>query len=119
MESTATNLRQAKSRDWSWPFWFLVPLYPYNQRRTLRREVVPDTIWTFDQVQGILYTIVPIRMTVVRLESGGLLVYAPIAPTRECVQLVRELEEIHGEVRHILLPTASGLEHKVFVGPFA
>ncbi|HEY9877551.1 MAG TPA: DUF4336 domain-containing protein [Leptolyngbyaceae cyanobacterium] len=105
--------------DWSWPFWFLVPLYPYRRRRTLRREVIPETIWTFDQVQGILYTIVPVRMTVVRLESGGLLVYAPIAPTRECIRLMRELEAQYGEVRYILLPTASGLEHKVFVGPFA
>jgi hypothetical protein len=105
--------------EWSWPFWFLVPLYPYRQRRTLRHEVIQDTIWTFDQVQGILYTIVPVRMTVVRLEAGGLLVYAPIAPTRECIRLMRELEAVHGEVRYILLPTASGLEHKVFVGPFA
>ncbi|MEM7771344.1 MAG: DUF4336 domain-containing protein, partial [Cyanobacteria bacterium P01_A01_bin.37] len=61
----------------------------------------------------------PIRMTVVKLEAGGLLVYAPVAPTPECVRLVRELEAQHGSVRYIILPTASGLEHKVFVGPFA
>lgn len=105
--------------DRSWPFWFLVPIYPYRQRCTLRQEVVPGTIWTFDQLQGILYTVVPIRMTVVRLEAGGLLVYAPVAPTRECLRLLRELEAAHGAVRYILLPSASGLEHKVFVGPFA
>lgn len=103
----------------SWGFWFLVPLYPYRHRRTLRREVVPNTVWTFEQVQGILYTVVPIRMTIVRLSSGGLLVYAPIAPTRECIQWVRELEAIHGQVRYILLPTTSGLEHKIFVPAFA
>ncbi|HEY9601676.1 MAG TPA: DUF4336 domain-containing protein, partial [Allocoleopsis sp.] len=105
--------------DWSWPFWLAVPLYPYSQRRTLRKEVVKDTIWTFDQLQGILYTVVPIRMSVVKLEKGGLLVYAPVAPTNECIRLVRELEAKHGEVKYIILPTASGLEHKVFVGPFA
>jgi hypothetical protein len=107
------------SREQSWWFWFLVPLYPYLRRRTVRQEVVPETIWTFDQLQGILYTVVPLRMTVVKLTAGGLLVYAPIAPTRECLQLVQELEASHGAVRHIILPTASGLEHKVFVPPFA
>jgi len=105
--------------DWSWRFWLTVPLYPYNRRRTVRKEVVKDTLWTFDQLQGILYTVVPIRMSVVKLEKGGLLVYAPVAPTKECIRLVKELEAKHGEVKYIILPTASGLEHKVFVGPFA
>lgn len=106
-------------RDWSWPFWPAVPLYPYGRRRTLRTEVVKDTVWTFDQLQGILYVVVPIRMSVVKLEAGGLLVYAPIAPTRECIRLVQELVDQHGEIQYIILPTISGLEHKVFVGPFA
>ena len=106
-------------RDWSWRFWFMVPLYPYSQRRTLRTEVVKDRIWTFDQLQGILYVAVPIRMTVVRLDEGGLLVYAPVAPTPECIRLVEELVAQHGAVKYIILPTVSGLEHKVFVGPFA
>lgn len=106
-------------RDWSWSFWFTLPLYPYGKRRTLRREVVKDTIWTFDQMQGILYAVVPIRMTIVRLEAGGLLVYAPVAPTIECIRLVKELVATHGDVKYIILPTTSGLEHKIFVGPFA
>ncbi|MBD2489690.1 DUF4336 domain-containing protein [Aulosira sp. FACHB-615] len=106
-------------KDWSWPFWPVVPFYPYNQRRTLCQEIVKDTIWTFDQVHGILYTIVPIRMTVVKLTGGGLLVYAPVAATKECVRMVQELVAKHGEVKYIILPTSSGLEHKVFVGPFA
>lgn len=107
------------SGEYSWWFWFLVPLHPYRRRRTLRREIVPNTVWTFDQLQGILYTVVPIRMTVVRLSAGGLLVYAPIAPTQECIRLVKELEARYGVVRYIILPTASGLEHKVFVPAFA
>lgn len=110
---------QPDPRDWEWRFWPVLPLYPYGKRRTLRTEVVPDRLWTFDQMHGILYAVVPIRMTVVRLESGGLLVYAPVAPTRECVRLVRELETQYGDVTYILLPTSSGLEHKIFVGPFA
>ncbi|MEO0456841.1 MAG: DUF4336 domain-containing protein [Cyanobacteria bacterium P01_A01_bin.114] len=106
-------------KEWSWSFWPLLPLYPYGKRKTLRTEVVPDTVWTFDQLQGILYVVVPIRMTVVRLAAGGLLVYAPVAPTPECIRLVEELEAQHGEVKYIILPTVTGLEHKVFVGPFA
>jgi hypothetical protein len=105
--------------EFDWPFWPVVPLYPFGQRRTLCQEVVPNSVWTFDQVQGIFYVVVPIRMTAVKLESGGLLIYAPIAPTRECIRLVRELETIHGEVKYIILPTISGVEHKVFIGPFA
>ncbi|NJL86770.1 MAG: DUF4336 domain-containing protein, partial [Leptolyngbyaceae cyanobacterium SM1_1_3] len=107
------------STDRSWPFWPAVPLYPYGRRRTLRREVVKDTVWTFDQCQGIFYVVVPIRMTVVRLDTGGLLVYAPVAPTQECVGLMQELETAYGQVKYIILPTVSAVEHKVFVGPFA
>jgi Domain of unknown function (DUF4336) len=107
------------SPDWQWRWWLPVPLYPYGQRRTLRREVIPDWVWVYEQIQGILYVVTPIRMTVLRLESGGLMVYAPVAPTPECLQLVNELVDRYGPVQHIILPTTSGLEHKVFVGPFA
>ena len=75
-----------------------------------------DTIWTFEQTQALenfcVYT--PVRMTVIRLRSGGLWVHAPIAPTEECVRLVKEL----GEVEFIVLPTFA-YEHKAFVGPFS
>ena len=107
------------SKEFSWNFWPLVPIYPYGRRRTIRHEVVKDTIWTFEQLQGIFYVVVPIRMTVVKLGTGGLLVYAPVAPTLECLKLVNELVVEHGEVKYIILPTISGLEHKVFVAPFA
>jgi Domain of unknown function (DUF4336) len=107
------------SNDFKWQFWQILPLYPYGTRRTIRTEILKDRIWTFDQIQGILYVIVPIRMTVVKLDQGGLLVYAPVAPTRECLNLLQELVNQYGEVKYIILPTISGLEHKVFVGPFA
>ena len=112
--------RQAKnSQDYHWRFWATVPIYPYSKRRTMRREVLKDTIWTFEQLQGIFYVVVPIRMTAIKLEAGGLLIYAPVAPTPECIRLVQELVEQHGEVKYIILPTISGLEHKHVVGPFA
>lgn len=105
--------------DWKWHWWLSLPLYPYSQRRTLRTEIITDWAWSFEQIQGIFYVVTPLRMTVIRLATGGLLVYAPIAPTAECLRLVNELVDQYGAIQHIILPTLSGLEHKVFVGPFA
>ena len=116
---SAAFAQPPRSPQWNWPYWPIVPLYPYGQRRTLCRELIPDSLWVLEQIQGIFYVTVPIRMTVVRLQKGGLLVYAPVAPTPECVGLMRGLEQRHGTVRHIILPTVTGIEHKVFVGPFA
>lgn len=119
VELSFQSKNSRNSRDYHWRFWSIVPIYPYSKRRTIRQEVLKDSIWTFEQLQGIFYVVVPIRMTVIKLEAGGLLVYAPVAPTNECVRLVRELVERHGEVKYIILPTISGLEHKYVVGPFA
>ena len=105
--------------DWAWNFWWTLPIYPFSQRQTLCREVVPGDVWVLEQLQGILYVVTPIRMTVVRLSEGGLLVYAPIAPTKECIVFMNDLVKQYGDVKYIILPTVSGLEHKVFVGPFA
>lgn len=105
--------------SWSWPYWPLVPIYPYGQRRTRRVEIVPGQMWVFEQVQGIFYVVVPVRMTVVKLAAGGLLVYAPVAPTQECLELLQEIIELHGTVKHIILSTISGIEHKVPAIPFA
>mmetsp|Transcript_31025 Transcript_31025/g.39991 ORF Transcript_31025/g.39991 Transcript_31025/m.39991 type:complete len:481 (+) Transcript_31025:73-1515(+) len=115
MASSVPSAREPKK---DWPFWFILPIAPYQKRDTLVEEVVKGKIWTFDQVQGILYVIVPIRMTVVKMESGGLFVYAPVAPTEEVIRELRKLEAEHGPVKHIVLPTL-GLEHKVFAGPFS
>ena len=114
-----TQGQKNNSGEYSWRFWFTLPIYPFGKRRTIRKEVVRNTVWTFDQLQGIFYVVVPIRMTVVKLEEGGLLVYAPVAPTPECIKLVEELVAEHGDIKYIILPTISGLEHKIFVGPFA
>ncbi len=95
-----------------WPWWPLLPLYPYGRRRTLVRELIPGQVWSFEQLQGLFYVAVPIRMTVVRLHQG-LMLYAPLPPTAELLAALRDLEAIHGPVRTIMLPTASGLEHKL------
>ena len=85
MDRTTMNAQETQRQqtispgDLSWPFWLAVPLYPYGRRQTLRTEVVKDRIWTFEQLQGIIYVTVPIRMSVVKLDKGGLLIYAPVA----------------------------------------
>ena len=66
--------------DQHWAFWPLLPLYPFGRRRTLRRELVPGHIWSFEQLQGVFFVAVPIRMTAVKLKAG-LLLYAPVAAT--------------------------------------
>lgn len=47
-------------------------------------------IWLFEQEQALGFSSVStnIRMTVIKLKSGGLWVHAPIAPTKECIQVL-------------------------------
>lgn len=96
---------------------FPFPLGPFLNRRTVRRDAVKGCIWLFEQEQALGFSSVStnIRMTVIKLKSGGLWIHAPIAPTRECIQLVEELD---AQVEYIVLPTFA-YEHKIFVGPFA
>lgn len=98
--------------DQRWPWWPLLPLYPYGRRRTLVRELIPDQVWGFEQLQGLLYVAVPIRMTVLRL-AAGLLLYGALPPTRELRRVLEQLEQRYGPVLSIVLPTSSGLEHKL------
>ncbi|KAI9154358.1 hypothetical protein LWI28_024984 [Acer negundo] len=96
---------------------FPFPLGPFLNRRTTRTEAVKGCIWLFEQEQALGFSSVStnIRMTVIKLKSGGLWVHAPIAPTKECIQLVKELG---APVEYIVLPTFA-YEHKIFVGPFS
>ncbi|CAN6332439.1 unnamed protein product [Urochloa humidicola] len=98
---------------------FPFPLGPFLNRRTIRTEAVKGRIWLFEQEQeqalGFSSVSTNIRMTVIKLKSGGLWVHAPIAPTKECIQLLKELD---APVEHIVLPTFA-YEHKIFVGPFS
>jgi hypothetical protein len=103
-------------RQQRWPWWPLLPLYPYGRRLTLVRELVPGRVWSFEQLHGIWYVAVPIRMTVIKVD-GGLLLYAPLPPTAELLVWLRQLEALHGPVVSIVLATSSGLEHKLPVAP--
>jgi hypothetical protein len=108
----------APASEQRWPWWPLLPLYPYGRRRTLVRELIAGQVWGFEQLQGIYYVAVPIRMTVLKVRRG-LLLYAPVAPTAEVRQALAALEQRHGPVLSIVLPTSSGLEHKLPVPAMA
>lgn len=116
LQHQPAGLPSRREQQWSW--WPLLPLYPYGRRRTLVRELIPGRIWSFEQLHGVWYVAVPIRMTVVKA-GEGLLLYAPIPPTQEVVARLRQLEEEQGPIHTIVLPTASGLEHKVPVPAMA
>ncbi|NER26014.1 MAG: DUF4336 domain-containing protein [Symploca sp. SIO1C2] len=112
-----------ESDPYFWPYWGALPVFPFQSRRTLRRTVVDGAVWTFDQLIGIYYVHVPIRMTVVAMHQNdpsraGLLVYAPVAATEECLSLLHPLIDKYGPIRAIILPTVA-VEHKVLAGPFA
>jgi hypothetical protein len=101
-----------------WPWWPLLPLYPYGRRRTVVRELLPGRLWSFEQLHGVWYVAVPIRMTVLKV-GEGLLLHAPVPATPEVVARLRKLEAEHGPVHTIVLGTASGLEHKLPVPALA
>eukprot|EP00775_Hariotina_reticulata_P008698 gene8698-8879_t len=119
-QSTGTAQPEQQKRRGS-RFYFNItgfpfPLGPFFERQTVRREVVKGQIWTFEQTQAFFFDVfTPVRMTVIKLKSGGLWVHAPVAPTQECLNLLRELD---APVEYIVLPTFA-YEHKVFVGPFS
>ncbi|CAI0388309.1 unnamed protein product [Linum tenue] len=83
---------------------FPFPLGPFLNRRTLRTEAVKGSIWLFEQEQALGFSSVStnIRMTVIKLKSGGLWL----------------LKELDAPVEYIILPTFA-YEHKIFVGPFS
>lgn len=98
----------------------LLPLHPESvgRRKTLYKEVVKNQIWTLDQVQGIINVNVPVRCVILKLKNGGLLVNNPIAPTREAIDFMREIERTHGKVKYITL-SSLGIEHKGTAGAFS
>eukprot|EP00980_Cylindrotheca_fusiformis_P001464 scaffold345_cov134-Cylindrotheca_fusiformis.AAC.75 len=108
--------------DVSWPLgkvaFSLLPLAGTSSRRaTVEECVIPETIWTHDQIQGVVNVNVPVRQTVIRLKGGGLWVHNPVAPTPQLLQMMKNLEAKYGPVRHIVLGTVA-LEHKATFGPF-
>jgi hypothetical protein len=86
----------------------------------VEQTIVPNQIWTHDQLQGIVNVNVPVRQTVVKLSKqagGGLWVHNPVAPTHQLLSMMKNLEQQHGPVRHIVLGTVA-LEHKATFGAF-
>lgn len=120
--STTTNPSSSSSSSSKSPSRFYLnvtgfpfPLGPFFNRKTIRTELERNSVWLFEQPQGLGLSNVTanVRMTVIRLEAtGGLWVHAPIAPTAECVKLLKELG---APVEHIVLPTFA-YEHKCFMG---
>jgi hypothetical protein len=116
----------SKTREMSWPLgkvaFSLLPLAGTSTRRaTVEEEVVKDTIWTHDQIQGIVNVNVPVRQTVIRLQQesgGGLFVHNPVAPTPELLKKMDRLVTKYGPIRHIVLGTVA-LEHKATFPDFA
>ena len=100
-----------------WDLWPALPVAPYERRKTILQESIPGELWGLEQKIGLLYVHVPIRMTVLRLKDG-LLLYGAVAPTGECLSLLRGLEAKYGPVRFLILPTVA-VEHKTFAGPLA
>lgn len=98
--------------------WGVLPVGTYKKKPTIRQTIVENQIWTFDQKFGILNVQVPLRMTVIKLSSGGLFVYDPIAATPQCLQLIQELVDQHGPIKHIAVGSVA-LEHKAYAGVFA
>ncbi|WP_269622830.1 DUF4336 domain-containing protein [Prochlorococcus marinus] len=105
------KIKKSKQRN-NWFWWPLFPLYPYGSRNTIFTELVTDLVWSFEQLQGLYYVAVPIRLTVIKVPKGLMLIN-PLPPTKELLKDLRRLEQKHGPICTIVLPTASGLEHKI------
>jgi hypothetical protein len=113
------------TNEMSWPLgkvaFSLLPLAGTSTRRaTVEDCLVPDQIWTHDQIQGVVNVNVPVRQTVIRLSpeaGGGLWVHNPVAPTPQLLKMMDRLEQQYGPVRHVVLGTVA-LEHKATFGPF-
>uniref|UniRef100_A0A7S4G9A2 DUF4336 domain-containing protein n=1 Tax=Eutreptiella gymnastica TaxID=73025 RepID=A0A7S4G9A2_9EUGL len=90
------------------------PYIGRGERRTVCTELVPGSIWGFEQNQELSALTVNIRCTAVRLSDGALWVHAPVFPTAE---FLAQLDAL-GPVRYIMLPTFA-LEHKLPIITFA
>lgn len=106
----------------SWPLgkvaFSLLPLAGTSSRRaTVEECIIPDTIWTHDQIQGVVNVNVPVRQVVVRLQTGGLWVYNPVAPTPQLLKMMQRLMDQYGPIQHIVLGSVA-LEHKATFAAF-
>ena len=70
MVNSIQEIKGKQPLDNNWPWWPLLPLYPYGKKHTLFRELIPNQVWSFEQLQGLYYVAVPIRLTVVKVDGG-------------------------------------------------
>ena len=91
------------------------PFFHGDRRRTVLRELVPGQMWALEQVQGVIYVHVPVRMTLVRTDAAGLVAYGAVAPTGEMLALLERVERELARCRlaHVILPSTA-IEHKLF-----
>lgn len=75
------------------------------------QELCPGRVWTAQQPLRFGPITIRTRMTVIRLDDGGLWVHSPIAPTPALVACLDAL----GPVRHVVAPNRS---HHLFLSPF-
>lgn len=108
--------RENKPTDYG--LYGVLPVGPYKTKQTVFESLVTDTMWTATQKFGILDVQVPQRMTIIKLNGGGLFLYDPVAATPEVVSYLRELERLHGKVKHIILGSVA-IEHKVYTSVMA
>ena len=71
--------KDLNNKSWNW--WPLFPLYPYGKKKTILREIIPKEIWSLEQIQGLYYVAVPIRMTIIKV-NNGLMLINPLPPTK-------------------------------------
>jgi len=116
-KSSSSSSSSSSSASY-YPQWRRLPLQPGPVRRTELTEVVRGQVFSLEQQLGVFDVVVNIRMTVLALRDGLALVN-PVAPTRECVELVQQVSARTGKgVKYILLPTTQ-VEHKVNLEPLA
>lgn len=103
--------RENKPSDYG--LFGVLPVGPYKTKYSVFETLDEGQLWTVTQKFGILDVQVPLRMTILKLEGGGLFIYDPVAATPEVVSYIHDLEKIHGPVKHIVLGSVA-IEHKVY-----
>lgn len=101
-------------------FGFPFPLVPFLFRET-KVEKIYENVYAFTQQQGIGFGLgvsTNVRMTVIKLKDGTLWVKDPIAPTEECIALMKETFGEDYRVSSVVLGTTM-YEHKIFLPSFA
>ena len=73
--SSPISTSTTTARETYWPLgkvaFSLLPLSgTYTRRATVVEEVVDGSMWTMDQIQGVVNVNVPVRMVVVKVRSA-------------------------------------------------